>query len=257
MLLTTNYTVPKPGGNTNLEDLINDLSIFFAEKSITFVDVGSYIGEVFLEIYKSKKIKIREAHLYEPNPISYKALNENIDSCKIPTLHAYNFAIGRIPGSMHFNADHSMTKAITLSHGKGQISNTFISEIATLDDQVNSFTDRKINLLKIDVEGTELDVLAGATKLLTDQCVDVIYIEVGFNKNGTQQTYFGDVDEFLQKIGYRVFRIYEQVNEWAQDSPLLRRCNFAYMSKDFAKSNPLKIITKMQAMQEELNQLRA
>lgn len=59
-------------------------------------------------------------------------------------------------------------------------------------------------------------------------------MEVGFNRNGTQQTYFGDLDAVLQSYGYRVFKIYEQKNEWIEDSPLLRRCNALYMSGKFS-----------------------
>src|SRR5690606_38939738 len=110
-----------------------------------------------------------------------------------------------------------------------------------LDQLIDLFTDHHINLLKIDVEGMELDVLEGARQLFKEQRVDVIYIEVGFNKDATQQTYFGLLDDFFQKLNYRVFKVYEQKNEWIQDSPLLRRCNFAYMSARYAAANPYKV----------------
>ena len=84
----------------------------------------------------------------------------------------------------------------------------------------------------------------------------MIYIELGFNRAGSQQSYFGDIDIRLQDLGYRVFRIYEQRNEWIADSPLLRRCNFAYMSARFAEANPYKARKEILELKNEINQMK-
>ena len=63
-------------------------------------------------------------------------------------------------------------------------------DCTTLDALSNQITERHISLLKIDVEGYESEVLAGAVRFLSEQRVDVIYIEAGVNPTGTQQRYY-------------------------------------------------------------------
>ncbi|MDZ7855366.1 FkbM family methyltransferase [Sphaerotilus sp.] len=247
----------RPRGDADIDDLIHDISAYFTERSLTYVDVGAYVGDVFLKLAGSRQIKIREAHLYEPNPTSYQTLTTKLESCRLPTLHAYHLAVGAQPALLHFNAAQSMTRVVEPEPGSPQVSNTFTAQSVSLDEQARLFTDQKINLLKIDVEGRELDVLTGATELLQAQRIDMLYIEVGFNCHGTQQSYFADIDRFLQDKGYRVFRVYEQMNEWTEDSPLLRRCNVAYMSERFARANPSKLTRRLRTLQEELDRLKS
>lgn len=243
--------------DAKIDDFITDLAPFFHERAITYVDVGAFVGEVLLKIIKSKSIKIREAHLYEPNPESYAKLKHNIANINISSVHAYNFAIGNQPGEKLFSAARSMTKIIPMELEQSQASNIFTSECYSLDELAKTFTDNHVDLLKIDVEGTEIEALSGAKMLLTKQKIDVIYIEVGFNRDGTQQTYLAEIEKFLQDFGYRAFKIYEQTNEWTQDSPLLRRCNIAYMSSRFADANPYKATMEIYRLKKEISELKS
>ena len=248
---------PKFGSDADIDDFIEDLVPFLSSRSITYVDIGSFIGEVFLKLFQSKKIKIREAHLYEPNPESYRKLKENISGCSLSSLHAYNFAISKKSKDILFSAAKSMSKRLAVSMDADSASNIFKADCFPLDDLATTFTDHHIDLLKIDVEGEEMEVLSTASNLLKEQKIDIIYIEVGFNNKGTQQTYLVDIDIFLQSYGYRVFKIYEQTNEWIQDSPLLRRCNVAYMSSRFAQANPYKLTIENHKLREELSRIKS
>jgi FkbM family methyltransferase len=245
-------TKQKFGSDARIDDFIEDLTPFFSSRSITYVDVGSFIGEVFLKIYQSKKINIREAHLYEPNPDSYQKLKKNISQCAITSLHAYNFAISKQSRNMLFLAARSMTKHLDIRLDTNAVSNTFKADSFLLDDLAATFTDRHIDLLKVDVEGEEIEVLSSASNLLEEQRIDVIYIEAGLNKDGNQQTYLADIDIFLQGYRYRMFKIYEQINEWIRDSPLLRRCNIVYMSSQFAQANPYNLTIENDRLRKEL-----
>ena len=246
----------KFSADANIDELIADISPFFFKKSLTYVDIGAYVGEVFLKLYQSKDIKIREAHLYEPNPESYSQLKNNVDACDISSLHTYNFALSNQSGKKKFSSAKAMTKVTVTPVDEFNSTNTFTAESYGLDQISLAFTDKHIDFLKIDVEGQEMDVLLSATNLLTEQRIDLIYIEVGFNKHGTQQTYFAEIDFMLQSFGYRVFKIYEQKSEWMQDSPLLRRCNFAYMSSRFAGANPYKATLEIQKLKNEIKDFR-
>lgn len=245
----------KYGGDDQIEDFLSDIAPFFYGKFITYVDIGAYTGQVLEKIISSKKLSIREAHLYEPNPASFEKLKTATEETKINSLHLNNFALGETEKKSNFIAANAMTK-ISGDSKEDETTGVFSSEIKTLDSQLDRITEKHIHLLKIDVEGYEMEVLAGAIGALKLSNIDVIYIEVGFNKNGTQQTYMGKIDSFLQDAGYRVFRIYEQRNEWIEDSPLLRRCNFSYMSESFSKANPYKLTKTIAELKAEIKTLQ-
>jgi FkbM family methyltransferase len=236
----------KFSSDADIDDFIKDIAPFFRNQSIVYVDVGAYIGEVFTKIMDSNKIKIREAHLIEPNPESYKKLLESIKNIKIPSSNTYPIAISNNPDVAKFKAAKSMTKRVKSDVSSQSSTNIFEAQCRKLDEISEHFTDGRVHLMKLDVEGEELDVLKSAKHLLEAQLIDVIYVEVGFNQAGTQQTYFGDLDAILQSYGYRVFKIYEQKNEWIDDSPLLRRCNAAYMSSRFESIKPYSFLIKQE-----------
>ncbi|MCA8412115.1 FkbM family methyltransferase [Burkholderia multivorans] len=258
-LISRNRIAARQGskGDTDIDDLIFDLELFFGGKAIVYVDVGSYVGDVFLKLKRTaKRFRIHEAHLYEPNPVSYAQLVDKTSGESGTTIHTYNFAIGESTDTSRFIKAKSMTKVLSSDLADMATSDdVFTAHRTTLDSQSSIFTDGKINLLKIDVEGNELDVLAGARELLAAQRVDVLYIEVGFNLSGTQQTYFAEIDRFMQSLNYRVLRVYEQKEEWMNDSPLLRRANIAYMSEKFANAHPLKLMQEVQDLKDKLREL--
>ncbi|ADH86526.1 FkbM family methyltransferase [Desulfurivibrio alkaliphilus] len=242
----------KFSSDANIDDFIEDITPFFYDRHITYLDIGAYIGEVFRKILSTKKVRIREAHLIEPNPESYKQLVEVAKKSGVSSCHTYQVGISNVLSTARFLAAKSMTKRLGVDLEAKEGSGIFEAECKRLDDLSSVFTDGRVNLMKLDVEGEELDVLSSADSLLAKQLVDVIYVEIGLNKDGKQQTYFGDIDAFLQERGYRIFKIYEQKNEWIEDSPLLRRFNAAYMSSKFAAANPYKLTLENYRMRIKL-----
>lgn len=248
-------------GQAGFESFLEDITPFFYRRSLTYVDVGAYDGEVFEKILGSK-LKVREAHLVEPNPASLLAAKKRLEGAfKGHSLSFYNLAIGERPGRLRLTAAKTMTKVLAGDEERllatDADADVFEVECATLDELGSRFTERRISLLKIDVEGFEDKVLAGAAGLLADQRVDVIYVEAGMNPEGTQQCYYRTIEDILSSHDYRLFRIYEQHFEWMQDSPLLRRVNMAFMSRRFADANPYRLTLELFQAQKELGEARS
>ena len=76
-------------------------------------------------------------------------------------------------------------------------------ETTTLDNFCESEEINEIDFLQIDVQGADLDVLKGATKILDS--VLAIQIEVEFSHLYIDQPLFADVDTFLRKQGFTLF----------------------------------------------------
>jgi FkbM family methyltransferase len=82
---------------------------------------------------------------------------------------------------------------------------SFDIETTTLDNFCESESIDEIDFLQIDVQGADLDVLQGATKILDS--VLAIQIEVEFSHLYINQPLFADVDSFLRKNGFTLFDI--------------------------------------------------
>ena len=88
-----------------------------------------------------------------------------------------------------------------------------------------------IDLLKIDTEGFEMPVLRGAVELLDAQAVSAVICETGFMRANTRNTYFGDINDFLEAKGFALFGIYEMGHLGFKVG---RHCgNLLYVSKKY------------------------
>jgi FkbM family methyltransferase len=80
----------------------------------------------------------------------------------------------------------------------------------TLDDWAQRGHRAAIDVLKIDVQGAELDVLRGAERCL--QSVRALELEVEFQALYVGQPLFGDVDQFLRERGFILWRLRDIVH---------------------------------------------
>lgn len=236
-----------------------DITPFLYGKALTYVDVGAHVGSVHKSATNTP-LYIRHTHLIEPNPKNYRELLKNTGTQrKGRFIHCHNLAIGANEGFVTMQSEGTMSQVLRqdeadLSHRERR--DSFEIEALPLDLFTQRVGVKHINLLKIDVEGFEMEVLAGARGLLTENRIDVIYIEAGLSKSGGQQTYYRSIEDYLAGFGYRIFRIYEQKNEWLEDSAALRRANFAFMSDPFLARNPYKVTTQLFETRRELNKAR-
>jgi FkbM family methyltransferase len=89
-----------------------------------------------------------------------------------------------------------------------------------------------IDLLKIDVEGHEIEVLEGVgQKLLSNGFFRLIYLEAGVSTDNTHHTPFMEVVSYLHRHNYEIFGFYEQVNEFLSSRTHLRRVNIGFIHK--------------------------
>lgn len=241
---------------SGLDQFLADIKPFFYQRDMTYVDVGAYHGDVFVKVLESG-LRVGEAHLIEPNEKSLQvARDKTANAFRGRSVDFHPLAVGGQVGRVRMHEAKSMTKVVERIGEHPASSQTigdgFEVACTTLDELASKFTERHISLLKIDVEGYEMDVLAGSRSLLRDQQIDVIYVEAGMNPQGTQQCYYRHIEDALREYGYRIFKIYEQRHEWREDSPILRRVNVAFFSDRFAQSNPYRVTRKLFQAKREL-----
>ncbi|HVH03852.1 MAG TPA: FkbM family methyltransferase, partial [Amaricoccus sp.] len=237
-------TAAARGPAGKIAEFLADIEPFFYRVPITYVDVGAHHGDIFRELAASG-LHLHEAHLVEPSPTAFAALEATARGLDAPGTRCHRLALAEAPG------------AAAAAGAPGAEAGTFEVESTTLDALARTFAAPRISLLKIDVEGYEPQVLAGAAGLLAARAIDMIYVEAGMNPDGRQQAYYRDIEDLLRGHGYRLFRIYEQMHEWLDDSPLLRRVNLAFMSADFAQRHPFRLSRELAALRRDRAGLRA
>mgnify|MGYP001424891853 CR=1 FL=1 len=75
----------------------------------------------------------------------------------------------------------------------------------TLDKNIN-----KINILKVDIQGSELKVFEGAKRLLEKNQIDLIYTEVFFLPFYKNMPLFNDISAYLNSYGYSFHGFYNE-----------------------------------------------
>lgn len=83
-----------------------------------------------------------------------------------------------------------------------EIINTATVQTTTLDKLHEEGAFKKIDYLKLDTQGNELDCLKGASSLLKAKKIGVIKTEVEFLELYNNQALFSDVDNFLRSYGF-------------------------------------------------------
>lgn len=113
---------------------------------------------------------------YEPHPKHIERINANLELNSLANIKIREYAVGEKSGIIPF------TFLETGNTGLSRIdpnSKTFAKQVS-LDSDLNNLALRRIDLIKIDVEGMELSVLAGAKETI-HRFRPVVVIE--FNRN--------------------------------------------------------------------------
>ena len=66
-----------------------------------------------------------------------------------------------------------------------------------------------IDILKIDVQGSEIEVLKGASNMLKERRIKVVYTETYFQQQYVNQPLFHDISQFLYNHNFILQDIYD------------------------------------------------
>lgn len=154
------------------------------------IDIGGNIGNHVL--YYCSCMDATQVHCFEPNKFNREILKKNID------LNNLSHIVKIYPAALGSQAGKDIQEDFTFSNtGMNRVNKIQAEdkheneiEIKPLDE----FDIQKVNFIKIDVEGFELDVLKGSEQIIK-RCKPVIMVEV-FENNRLQ------IDELMGNYGY-------------------------------------------------------
>jgi FkbM family methyltransferase len=148
-------------------------------------------------------------HCFEPGCETFKILRESArgdDRVKLS-----NIALGRECGEgiLHFDRAGSGLASLTprrLEHFDIDFSQSETVGIGTVDTYCAANSVSRINLLKMDIEGHELDALHGARRMFDAKSIDMVSFEFG-GCNIDTRTFFRDFWYFFQEVKMKIRRI--------------------------------------------------
>ena len=172
-------------------------------------DVGSNKGQFLQLILDNIKVDDFSIHCFEPGHETFKTLVKSSKEDKRIKLN--NIGIGKAKGEavLHFNSVGSGLASLTrrrLDHFGIYFNKSEKVEINTIDNYCSENAINHIHLLKLDIEGHELDALDGARKMFDKNSIDIVTFEFG-GCNIDTRTFFQDFWYFFSGINMKIFRI--------------------------------------------------
>lgn len=187
------------------EKAILNLFSHFLKKGDTFVDIGANIG--LMSIHAANLVGEKGiVYAFEPNPETIKILNKNIALNTIKSITVCPFALGtqqtshKIYTNWHVNrGGASLIKPATNS-------DSFDINVIRFDAFYEEKGLQKIDLIKIDVEGFELEVLKGFGAVFT-HTQPILIIECGEERGADTFTKI-DVYNFVRDLNcYAIYKL--------------------------------------------------
>jgi FkbM family methyltransferase len=220
-------------GSTKLEA---KLALSFLPKHLNanpvVLDVGACTGsytEAILEISPNAIV-----YAFEPSSKNLLILNEKFISNDHIAIQP--FALGDEKQDRLLFSDFSGSALASFSkrrleHAKIKFDHTELVSVQTLDNYCK-LNNIKPNLIKIDVEGHELDVLRGGLEILTS--VNVVQFEFG-GCNIDTRTFFQDFWYLLTKLNFSIFRISSlgaiHIPDYSEEEEYFRTTNYLAVRK--------------------------
>ena len=184
-------------------DFIDEAKLRFGLSCGVIFDVGAHIGITALHF--SNAFPEAKVHAFEPGSRNFDHMSANLSGK--PDIQRHKFAIGAEPGEAILLIEPDHPSMARIGEGQGP---TEVVKVETLDHFCRAHGIDAVAILKIDVEGFEMNVLTGAEQLLSESRVALVKLECGADPDIAYNANLRTVSEHMFARGYRLFGIYDE-----------------------------------------------
>jgi len=181
----------------------------YLSNRLTIFDVGAHKGEsvfYYKSLFNDSKI-----FSFEPDKNIFTELEKFISFQKYNDVKCFNYALG----SKNQIKEYYLLKQIFNTTGSSFVKPTNSNEIdkisnyaiKTGDDFCNKEKIKNIDILKINVQGMEIEVLEGFKQVLKNNIIRIILAEFDYSERYTSKMTIGNLENFLDKYNYSLFDI--------------------------------------------------
>lgn len=197
------------------------------DNTFRLIDVGVNLGDfIDYTISYSKKLnKKAQIDGFEPNIYCYKLLKNKYSKYNYVTINNSAISNSKKEKVLYYDSDYSGSSSLvepSLIKGFKKMKIDTIS----LDECYNS----DIDLLKVDVEGFELNVFKSAKNLISKGKIKNIMFEYG-GQGVASRIFFSDIFEFFTENKYDLYRITPhgylvKLNSWLPEYEFPKATNY-------------------------------
>lgn len=194
---------------------VDDMIALFRDGPVSVIlDGGAYEGSFSREMAKTFPTAI--IHAFEPTPLSFSRLKNN--TSQIASIKPHRLALGAMSGHASMVENSSpVTNSLRKSSGAGRRyfakfvaeKGEFDVEVVTIADFAGRFGLSAIDMVKLDLQGNELDALIGMGSLIAT--VKLVFAEVQFVELYEGAPLFADIELFLRNNGLVFYQLYDMV----------------------------------------------
>lgn len=168
-----------------------------------FFDIGANIG--FFSLIAAKRVSPEgSVYSFEPVPSNVALIRRNAELNNLETIRVFPEAVGAETGRTELVVTKHIGGAVLASLDLPPDAQSRMTvDIVTVDDAVTKHGLRPPTLMKIDVEGAEIDVLRGATGVIRAHRPKLIY-EIDDATQGGIQRKAQEIAAFMEAVGYSV-----------------------------------------------------
>lgn len=198
----------------NIDNYLLFKTPFFQGLNInTILDIGANNGQAAITFSESFPNAI--IYSFEPIPKCFGVLKDVTKG--IPSIQAFNFALGSSEGNIEFNENEFSASSSLLNVANTHIENfpftanvkKTIVKIKRLDDFKDEIVIKNNVMLKIDVQGFEDKVIEGGIKILAIS--KLVIIETSMKELYENQPLFDDIYKKLTNLGFVYYGSLEQL----------------------------------------------
>ena len=164
-------------------------------------DIGANIGT--FTTWMAKAFPEGKVYCFEPQREVFKMLCGNASINNLYNVYPYNVALGKENNKIEFEEPNYFQKndfgtfSLVEDVITEKTNNKIVVQVNTLDWFLEYYNIPKVHLLKIDVEGMDIDVLMGATKTIQKH-FPIIFIEHSDNRKSV----LNELKQFLDQFEY-------------------------------------------------------
>ena len=189
-------------GNTSTVEAQHCFSAIGSKENPIVFDVGANIGT--FTTWLANTFPKGKVFAFEPQRAVFQILCGNVAINNLYNVYTYNCGVGKInevksfEEPNYFSKDDFGTFSLVEDIIKQKSGDSIQVDIVTLDSFCEKHKIQTIDLIKVDAEGMDLDVLEGATNLLT-QCKPALFVEHCDNR----KSIIGKLQKFLDQFKYQ------------------------------------------------------
>lgn len=140
------------------------------------IDVGANVGH-FSAVCAELVGMNGQVHSVEASPFLFNRLQECVSEVHDGPIHVHHAAVWSSKGQMTFHVATNSGWSSLLENATFQTAESVTVSAVTLDEFVSRENILHVRLLKLDIEGAEMDALLGAQECLARKIIDLVLLE--------------------------------------------------------------------------------